>query len=99
MKIPYTIQIDGTDNGGFIVQVGCRRLTFTSRESLVDALREYLGDPQGVAERFAETFGWSSDPIAPPVATAIQPATASDRGFRTASEVLSGEPASIHGSR
>ena len=68
MKIPYTIQIDGTDNGGFIVQVGCRRLTFTSRESLVDALREYLGNPQGVAERYAKTFEWSTDPVA------VQPA-------------------------
>ena len=77
MKIPYTIQIDGTDNGGFIVQVGCRRLTFRSKESLVDALRGYLGDPQGVTERYAKTFEWGQ--VAPfPEAMATDPLGGAD---------------------
>ena len=76
MKIPYTIQIDGTDNGGFIVKVGCRTLTFKNQENLLSALETYLENPEIVADGYAKTFGWSTDLVAPPVATAIQPAPA-----------------------
>ncbi len=106
MKIPYMVQIEGTDNGGFIVTVGCRTLTYQNREALLDALALYTANPREVAEQYAQTFEWpDGDPLAAP--SAPQPFRehrgggeapgAPNRGFRTASEVVSGEQARVTG--
>ena len=46
--IPYDIRIIGSSNKGFIVNCGCATLTFTDKEKMLDAIRDYLNDPKGV---------------------------------------------------
>jgi len=56
----YDIYIYPTENGGFIVQVGCKRFAFEGKNSLVRALKEYLNDPETKEREFGETG--STDP-------------------------------------
>ncbi len=96
MKIPYTIQIDGTDNGGFIVKVGCRTLTYKSQENLLDALGEYLATPLVVADEYAKTFGWTGCDPSDPSAIQLAPQPGPNRGPGAA---LPEDATEIRGSR
>jgi len=44
---PHEIHIVPTDNFGFIAEIGCSRLVFDGRKSLISGLREYLSNPDG----------------------------------------------------
>jgi len=55
--VPYDIVIKPSHNKGFVVRVGCARLVFTDPHELVDALREYLEDPEAVEKRYNTSVG------------------------------------------
>lgn len=52
--IPRTITIEPTANGGFIVTAGCCTLCFGNTARMVEAMDEYLSDPEGHEKRYNE---------------------------------------------
>lgn len=50
--IPYDIAIRPTPNGGFLVEVGCVKLAYSSAREMVLDLEEYLDDPEKVEIRY-----------------------------------------------
>lgn len=51
MNIPRTITIKPVLNG-YVVNVGCQNLAFTSREDLLNNLKSYLSDPDKTEKAF-----------------------------------------------
>ena len=64
--IPYDIRITGSSNQGFIVTVGCATLTFTDKEEMIHAIREYLNDPKGVEKVYNQSCGTQQVEETPP---------------------------------
>ena len=46
------IVISGTHNGVFEVQVGCARFAYENPVDLLEAIGEYLEDPQGIEKQY-----------------------------------------------
>uniref|UniRef100_A0A6M3K8K5 Uncharacterized protein n=1 Tax=viral metagenome TaxID=1070528 RepID=A0A6M3K8K5_9ZZZZ len=53
--LPYSIRVDCASNFGVIVQIGCGQLVFTTRESLLSYLCEYILDPKAVERQWQES--------------------------------------------
>ena len=51
-EIPYDILIKPTPNQGFIVEVGCVKVVYAGWTNLIQALTEYLSDPEGVEKQY-----------------------------------------------
>ena len=52
--IPRAISIEPTANGGFIVTTGCCVMSFGNAATLVEAMDQYLADPEGHEKRYNE---------------------------------------------
>ena len=61
---PYPLVITPTDNGGYIVQVGCKMLVFADTPSMIGELQRYLLSPEAVGNEYAEKHQWG--PLVPP---------------------------------
>jgi hypothetical protein len=70
VRLPYSISIEGVDNG-YLVGVGCKRFVFTSRTELVKELSEYLDDPRGKMNEYASRFGILVDADVPNTANGV----------------------------
>jgi hypothetical protein len=53
--IPYNITIKPAANGGYIVRAGCVTLCFNNIQMLIEALDEYLKNPEGVEKRYNDS--------------------------------------------
>jgi hypothetical protein len=53
--IPYDINISASSNNGFIVQCGCSTNTFSDKESMLNAIREYISNPEEMEKRYNES--------------------------------------------
>jgi len=53
-KLPYTIHIESSANGGFIVRAGCCTLAYTDPVNLITDLEIYLRDPKAVERTYHE---------------------------------------------
>jgi hypothetical protein len=61
--IQHNITIKPSANGGYIVRVGCVTLCFNNSQMLIEALDEYLKNPEGVEKRYNESKGNINSPI------------------------------------
>lgn len=48
----YDINITHTANGGMIVRVGCATLSFSNPEDMMDAMKQYYENPDGMEKQF-----------------------------------------------
>lgn len=53
--LPYEINISGSANGGFIVQVGCCTCTFSDKNTMLAAIEDYTNDPKKMEEAYNES--------------------------------------------
>lgn len=53
--VPYPVNINPTLNQGFVVQVGCEALAFSTAEALLGFLTEYFRNPQAVVAAYEES--------------------------------------------
>lgn len=53
----YDINITHTINGGIIVKVGCATLCFSSPEDMVDVMKQYYEDPEGMEKLYNSQNG------------------------------------------
>lgn len=51
-QVPYDIMIRPTPNGAFIVEVGCVKVAYASREALLKDLEEYLTNPEEIEAEY-----------------------------------------------
>ncbi len=50
----HEIKITPTINKGFIVSVGCATLAFENQKTMIDALEDFLSNPEGMEKRYNE---------------------------------------------
>ncbi len=50
----HEIRITPTINKGFIVSVGCATLAFENQKTMMDALEDFLSNPEGMEKRYNE---------------------------------------------
>uniref|UniRef100_A0A6H1ZGX0 Uncharacterized protein n=1 Tax=viral metagenome TaxID=1070528 RepID=A0A6H1ZGX0_9ZZZZ len=55
--IKYNILIEASGNNGFIATVGCGRFVFENPKGLIDALVDYLDNPEKMEKTYGECFG------------------------------------------
>lgn len=53
-SLPYPVHIHPSDNGGYIVQVGCQQRVYNDRGALVLDLQEYLARPKEVVLQYSD---------------------------------------------
>jgi hypothetical protein len=72
--IPYDIHIRALDNFSFHVKVGCCQCSFPDRRSLIEALDDYLQNPEKIASEYDKMSGVTNDTIeyGPPVSSQIE---------------------------
>lgn len=63
--LPHRVVIIATDNGGYIVQVGCKTLVFADTPSMISELQRYLLSPEMVGKEYAAKHQWG--PKQPPL--------------------------------
>jgi len=50
----HEIRITPTINKGFIVSVGCATLAFENQKTMMNALEDFLSNPEGMEKRYNE---------------------------------------------
>ena len=50
--VPHAVMIRPTMNQGFLVEVGCAHFAFGDTDTLLEALKEYLEDPEAVVKAY-----------------------------------------------
>lgn len=66
MRAPYPVNITQLDDGTFVLQVGCKQLSFTSLP--VTELARYFEHPETVIREYSRRLGWNlNEPVAPAV--------------------------------
>lgn len=58
------VTIVWSDNGGVILQIGCKTLVFADLATALNEIEKYARDPEGAYERYAQMFGWPLVPRA-----------------------------------
>jgi len=53
--LPYDIRICGSSNQGFIVTVGCATCVYTNKTDLLEAIGDYLDDPEKVEKAYNDS--------------------------------------------
>ena len=53
----HTITIEASHNGGYLVNVGCCRLVYADRTSLIADFADFIEDPKGVEEKYYRFCG------------------------------------------
>ncbi len=53
----HEIRITPTINKGFIVSVGCATLAFENQKTMMNALEDFLSNPEGMEKRYNEAAG------------------------------------------
>ena len=64
--IPHAVSIQPSNNGGFIVIVGCARLVYEFIPELLDDLKQYLGDPHLMIAKYDRESAPTLQPNAVP---------------------------------
>ena len=62
----HEIKITPTINKGFIVSVGCATLAFENQKTMIDALEDFLSNPEGMEKRYNEAGGQDAEVATPP---------------------------------
>jgi len=55
-SIPYDIRITGSGNKGFIVNVGCATCVFSNKTEVLEAIGDYLDNPEQVEKAYNESI-------------------------------------------
>jgi len=50
--VPRQITINGSANKGFIVQCGCCTCVFTDKKEMVNAILDYINDPEKIEKEY-----------------------------------------------
>jgi len=83
----YEIYIRHTINGGCIVNIGCCEISFSNSDDMIDALKEYYSDPDGMEKK----YNLVASNINIPTPESYSPR----KNYRTAEERCSLEPANL----
>ena len=49
--LPHAINISGTMNGGYLMEVGCSRFAYGDSDDMLELLKAYLDDPEGMVKK------------------------------------------------
>lgn len=70
MRAPYLVTITQLDDKTFVVQVGCKSLSFTAFPAT--ELSRYFENPDAVIVEYSKRFGWNlNEPAAPMAAVGV----------------------------
>lgn len=61
--LPHAIEIFGTMNQGYIMQVGCARFAYGDTDEMLDLLKRYLDDPEGMVKKYNDAGKGSGRPV------------------------------------
>ena len=64
--LPYDIRIGGSSNQGFIVVVGCATCIYTDKQTMLDAISEYIDDPKKVEQEYNKSRKGCHEPMPDP---------------------------------
>jgi hypothetical protein len=65
MKVLYEVRLTQVDNGGLIVNVGCKTLVFTSVAIAMQELSLFFENPDATIDEYAKRYGWAREAPAP----------------------------------
>ena len=57
--IKEKIEIEQTDNGGFIIVCGCVKIALSTKEELIKLFTDFIKDPDKYYKEFNSTYTWS----------------------------------------
>jgi len=55
--LPHDINISGSSNNGFIVKAGCCTAVFTDKKAMLNAIEDYINDPEKVEKEYNASNG------------------------------------------
>jgi hypothetical protein len=50
--LPHAIEIRGTMNSGYLMQVGCAQFAFGDPDDMLELVKAYLDDPKGMVNQY-----------------------------------------------
>lgn len=50
--LPHAIEIRGTMNQGYLMQVGCAQFAFGDSDDMLELAKAYLDDPEGMLKKY-----------------------------------------------
>ncbi len=50
--LPHAINISGTMNGGYLMEVGCARFAYGDSDDMLELVKAYLDDPEGMVKKY-----------------------------------------------
>ncbi len=53
----HNIRIRHTVNGGIIAKVGCAELSFSNPKDMMDLMKQYYEDPEGMEKKYNASIG------------------------------------------
>lgn len=62
-KVPWGITLTQVDNGGLIVQVGCKHLVFEDPLMAIRELGRLYEQPNSVIEEYSRKYGWPTEAL------------------------------------
>jgi len=62
--LPHDINISGSSNKGFIVRAGCCTAVFTDKKKMLNAIEDYINDPEKVEKAYNASNGPRNVPMA-----------------------------------
>lgn len=54
--LPHSIEIRGTMNKGYLMQVGCAQFAFGDSDDMLELAKAYLDDPEGMVKKYNEAL-------------------------------------------